>query len=257
MTYEKGSLYTLPLSQIHTDPDQPRKFLDPQALEELAASIKEHGVLQPVLFRQDAAGAAILVAGERRFQAAQMAGLESIPAVFVAGNHSEIALVENLLRQDLTAVEEAEALDRIMKEHGYKQEDLSRVIGKSQSTLSEILSLNRLPQEVRDDCRSNPSASRRALAEIAKSKQQRAMLTLYKKYKEKALSSEKIKQKARRDRRTASQQTADLITTVQTKLETLNVDQCAAEDRESICRALEKLKGIIEQKLTALSPAEI
>jgi ParB family chromosome partitioning protein len=123
--YEKGQFYQLELALLQADPNQPRKYLDPQALEDLAASIAQHGVLSPILFRLAPAGQApeahtgasdpplFVVAGERRCEAAKKAGLAEVPAILVEGRHGEIALVENLLRQDLTAVEEAEALDRL------------------------------------------------------------------------------------------------------------------------------------------------
>jgi ParB family chromosome partitioning protein len=94
--------------------------------------------------------------------------------------HAEIALVENLLRQDLTAVEEAEGLQALMVEQKYTQEQLGGIIGKAQNTLSEILSLNKLPQEIRDECRGDRTIAKNTLIEIAKSKQRRGMLTLYK-----------------------------------------------------------------------------
>ncbi|MCX5810566.1 MAG: ParB/RepB/Spo0J family partition protein, partial [Proteobacteria bacterium] len=189
-TYEKGKLYNIALSDLHPDPNQPRKFMDPTALEELTASIKQHGVLEPILFRQDTDGVLYVVAGERRFAAAQNAGMATIPAIFIEGNYAEISLVENLLRQDLTAVEEAEALKGLMDGQSYTQEQLAGIIGKATSTISEILSLNKLPQEVRDECRSDPAISKNILIEIAKSKQQRGMLSLYKKYKAQKLSKE-------------------------------------------------------------------
>jgi len=183
--YEKGKLYTLPTGEIQTDPDQPRKYLDPEALQELTASIAQHGILEPILFRQDEAGRLIVVAGERRLEAAKQAGLADVPAIFVEGSHAEIALVENLLRQDLTAVEEAEAMDRIMKVHGYTQETLAGVIGKARTTLNEILTLNRLPQEIRDECRNNPKITKTTLIEIARKKEVRGMTTAWRKYKDK------------------------------------------------------------------------
>ncbi len=250
--YQKGQLYLLPLQELHLDADQPRKYLDPQALNELAISIKKHGVLQPVLFRRNEAGEAILVAGERRVEAARIAELETIPAVFVQENHAEIALVENLLRQDLTAIEEAEALDRIIKVHGYKQEDLGKIIGKAQSTLSEILSLNRLPQVIRDECRSNRAISRRILTEIAKSKQQRSMLTLYKKYKERALSQDQIKKQARRQKKSTSEQAVSSINTFLLKLPALAIDRFTLEEKEVLISALTDLKAVIEKRLATL-----
>ena len=139
-TYKKGKLYDLPIIDLKTDPNQHRKSMDSQALEELVASIKTHGIIQPILFRVAADSPnLIIVAGERRFKAAQLTGLTTIPGICVEGNPSEIALVENLLRQDLTAVEEAEGLQSLMSEQKYTQEQLSGVIGKARTTLSEIL----------------------------------------------------------------------------------------------------------------------
>ncbi|MCX5841726.1 MAG: ParB/RepB/Spo0J family partition protein, partial [Deltaproteobacteria bacterium] len=135
VTYEKGKLYDLELSKLQTNPNQPRKYMDPTALEELTASIAKHGILEPILFRQEKE-ILYTVAGERRVEAAKKAGLAVIPAILVEGNHAEISLVENLLRQDLTAVEEAEALKALMDEEKYTQEQLSSIIGKAQNTLS-------------------------------------------------------------------------------------------------------------------------
>jgi len=179
-TYEKGKLYELSIIDLKPDPNQPRKSMDPIALEELAASIKTHGVIQPILFRVAADSPyLIIVAGERRYKASQQAGLLVLPGICVDGNPSEIALVENLLRQDLTAVEEAEGLQSLMNEQKYTQEQLSGVIGKARTTLTEILSLNKLPQEVRDDCRGDRLITRAALITIAKKKQERGMTTAY------------------------------------------------------------------------------
>jgi ParB family chromosome partitioning protein len=110
MNYEKGQLYHIPLSDLQPDPNQPRKFMDPQALDDLSASITAHGVLTPILFRiasqslpapegatAETPSSYWIVAGERRFEAAKKAGLTDIPAILVEGKTSEIALVENLL----------------------------------------------------------------------------------------------------------------------------------------------------------------
>ena len=105
VTYKKGKLYQLDMAQLQTDPNQPRKYLDPQVLDELAASIAQHGVLEPILFRvqtgEDDPGivspdSLFIVAGERRVEAAKKAGLTTIPAIFVEGNYAEIAIVEIL-----------------------------------------------------------------------------------------------------------------------------------------------------------------
>jgi len=144
--YIAGKLYQLDPREISLDRTQPRKYLDEQAMTELKTSIQKHGVLQPVLVRTGENGGLMLVSGERRYQASVAAGLATIPAIFIKGDPMEVAIVENLLREGLTAIEEAEAIDRLRNAHNYQLGDLSQVLGKTESTLSEILSLNRLPQ---------------------------------------------------------------------------------------------------------------
>jgi len=184
MTYERGKLYEVPVIDFKNDPNQPRKYMDPQGLEELAASIRTHGILEPVLFRSGDQGWVIIVAGERRLAAAKMAGLHVIPGICVEGNHAEIALVENLLRQDLTAVEEAEALKRLMDEQNYTQEQLAGVIGKPRTTINEMLLINRLPPEIRDECRGNTDIPKSDLVEISRKKQERGMRSAFEKLKD-------------------------------------------------------------------------
>jgi len=244
--YEKGKLYNIIIDDLHPDPNQPRKYMDPQALNELTASIKQHGILEPILFRQDTDGTLYIVAGERRIAAARNAYLESVPGIFVEGSHAEISLVENLLRQDLTAVEEAEALKRLMDEQKYTQEQLSRIIGKATSTISEILSINKLPQEIRDECRTDPTISKNILIEIAKGKQQRGMLSLYKKYKAKKLSKEQKKRVAK----SQSETVLTLMTDLTGKIGKLDVTQLADEEKESLRQALSALTQALEDKLS-------
>jgi ParB family transcriptional regulator, chromosome partitioning protein len=193
--YEKGKLYDVPINDLKPDPNQPRKSIDPEGQEEMNASVRTHGIIQPILFRQgfvtspsiqdQPQPALFVVAGERRLRAAQQCGLATVPGICVEGNFAEIALVENLLRQDLTAIEEAEALQRLMEEQKYSQEQLAGIIGKARQTINEILLVNRLPQEIRDECRGDRKISRASLIEIARKKQVRGMQTAYEKYKEK------------------------------------------------------------------------
>ncbi len=184
-TYEKNQLYSVPLAEIQADPGQPRKYMDPVALDELTASVAQMGIIQPVVCRQDPAmGLVYTVAGERRCAAARKAGLAAVPPIFIdGGNCAEVALVENLLRQDLTPVE-AEALQRLMDEHGYRQEQMGAVICRSQPTISESLSLNRLPKEIRDECRLDRTVPKNVLVVIARKKQERSMLTQFKQFRE-------------------------------------------------------------------------
>lgn len=145
------SLLELPLSAVEANPDQPRQFLDPKALEELAASIRENGVLQPILVRRTEPGRYTLVAGERRWRAAQLAGLDTVPAIVddtVDTDALILALVENIQRQDLTPLEEAHAYQRLV-ESGRTQEQIAKDVGKSRSAVSNALRLLQLPTPVR------------------------------------------------------------------------------------------------------------
>ncbi len=185
-TYEKGKLYHNSIIDFRPDPNQPRKVFDEAAMTELTDSIKKHGIIQPLLFQPADQGVLTVVSGERRLEAAKRAGILTLPSMMVDGDPAEIALVENLIRQDLTAVEEAEALKRLMNERNYNQEQLAGVINKARTTLNEILSLNNLPQEIRDECRGNRTVSRATLIDIARRKQERSMLSAWEDYKEKA-----------------------------------------------------------------------
>ena len=139
----------LPLREIEPDPGQPRKSFDEQALGELAASIAEHGLLQPVVVRPQLAGGYTIIAGERRWRAARMAGLTELPVIVreVTDEQAmELALVENLQRTDLDPVEEACGIRELMDRCGLTQEQAAQKLGKSRSALANSLRLLRLPE---------------------------------------------------------------------------------------------------------------
>src|SRR6266702_863204 len=148
-------LLSLPVEAVERNPDQPRKRFDDARLDELAASIRELGVVEPILVRRQGQRYRI-VAGERRWRAAQRAGLKEIPALVREASDAEsfrIALVENLQRADLNAIEEAEAYQALVDEHGLTQEAVAGKVGKERSTVANALRLLRLPEEVRDAVR--------------------------------------------------------------------------------------------------------
>ncbi len=149
------ALLSLPLEDVERSPQQPRKRFDEARLEELAASIRTHGVVEPILVRRHGQRYRI-VAGERRWRAAQRAGLKEIPALVreaTDGEAFEIALVENLQRADLNAIEEAEAYQALVAERGLTQEQVAERVGKERSTVSNSLRLLKLPEDVRDAVR--------------------------------------------------------------------------------------------------------
>ena len=244
--YKKGRLYALPIGDIQPDPNQPRKYFDQEGLSDLTRSIQDKGVIQPVICAQTETGEVCLVAGERRLRAAQAAGLTEIPALFVNDKPEEISLIENSLRQNLTAVEEAEAAGHLVDDLKYSREQLGKILGKKASTINDILSLNRLPPEIRDECRVNPACPRRVLVEIARKKQPRAMLTLYKKYKEKGLTSDEVRAEAKKEHtaKTLADQAAALLTGIaalHTRLEKIDWFALADEERSQIQGAFSAL----------------
>ncbi len=144
---DRGGVEQVNLEQLHVSPYQPRKRIDPEAIAELASSIAEKGVLQPLLVRPSETGYEI-VAGERRFRAAKQAGLSSVPVIVKNLNDQEtleIAIIENLQREDLNAVEEAMAFKKLM-EFGLSQEDVGKAVGKSRSAIANTLRLLQLPE---------------------------------------------------------------------------------------------------------------
>ena len=146
-----AKIETLPLREIEPDPDQPRKTFDEEALGELAASIAEHGLLQPIAVRPQGLGGYSIVAGERRWRACRMAGLTEVPVVVkdVSDEQAmELALVENLQREDLDPVEEAAGIRELMLRCDLTQEQAARKLGKSRSALANSLRLLSLPETV-------------------------------------------------------------------------------------------------------------
>ncbi len=152
-TVDSGGVVTLRLSQIEPNRDQPRKIFSEEALNELADSIREHGVLQPLLVRPLPGGSYQLVAGERRWRASRMAGLQEVPVVIREMDEEqamEIALIENLQREDLNAIEEATGYKQLMERYGMTQEQVAKRVGKSRPAIANALRLLNLPPKVMD-----------------------------------------------------------------------------------------------------------
>jgi ParB family transcriptional regulator, chromosome partitioning protein len=156
-TADQMATLDLPVDAIEPNPNQPRKAFDDVALGELSASLRRSGVLQPVIVRRTGTNRYQLVVGERRWRAAKLAGLTTIPAIVreVSDPESlELALVENILREDLNPMEEAEAYQRLLAEFGWTQEQLAERVGKDRSSVANCLRLLKLPVEIQADLRS-------------------------------------------------------------------------------------------------------
>ena len=250
--YQDGGFYNVDIDVILPNPHQPRQYFDPETLDDLCSSIRQKGVLQPILIRRDGRGKIFLVAGERRLRAAKKAGLETIPTILTKGNPVEISIIENLQRENLKPIEEAEALARMMQEYKYTQKKLAKAIGKSQPTISETLSLNRLPEEIKEEYR-RADISRRLLVEIAKQKTTGAMLKLFRKARDGKLKSDDVRHLAR-DRGERRQKTPLALATVKAtglarSLEKLDLGAAKEGEKLGLFKELRALGKTIEEIL--------
>src|SRR3990172_547671 len=171
---EEKHIQDLPVDAISSNPQQPRKDFNIKTLGELSESVKRSGVLQPVIVRKVGLGYELVI-GERRWRAAKMAGLEKIPAVVrdVSDKESiELALVENLLRENLNPIEEAEAYRKLLADFGWTQEELAQHVGKDRSSIANYLRLLKLPEVIQTDLRSGQLTMGHARALLALSSPQ-------------------------------------------------------------------------------------
>ncbi len=176
---DRPRIVEIALRDLHPNPDQPRKTFGEESLIELAASIERHGLIQPITVKHLDNGTYLLVAGERRFRAFERLGRPTIPAIVTMGDAEEIALIENIQREDLNPLEEAEALTRMMDRHNYTQEQLGQVIGKSQAAVSQVLGLLNLPETIKAEYHTAPRSSKSLLVEIAAMKSEAEQLRLW------------------------------------------------------------------------------
>ena len=150
-TQGSSSINEIPVSQIHANPDQPRRDFDPESLQELAESIREIGIIQPITLRKIAEGDYQIIAGERRFRAAGLAGLKTIPAYIRTADDENVmamALIENIQREDLNSMEVALACQNLLEVYNMTQEQLSSRIGKKRATIANYIRLLKLPAEI-------------------------------------------------------------------------------------------------------------
>ncbi len=174
----QGGVAEIPLGALTPNPQQPRRDFAESTLAELAESIRAKGVLQPVLVEEGTGGTYTIIAGERRVRAARLAGLQTIPAIirqFSSAEKLEIALIENIQREDLTPIEEAQAYRRLMEDAGLSQEEVALQVGKDRSTVANSLRLLKLPsamQEALDRGELSAGHARAILAVVSPADQQ-------------------------------------------------------------------------------------
>jgi len=173
-------LVELPLDHIDRNPNQPRKVFDADEMRGLADSIARHGLQQPITVSDSGGGRYLLVAGERRYRAHEMLGKPTIFALITDGDPDELALIENVQRVDLNALEMAEGYRRLIDRHGYTHEELGAVVGRSQADVSNTLALLSLSDEVRDEyLRHSSRISRWTLIEVARGRSAEEQMRLW------------------------------------------------------------------------------
>ena len=169
----------IPIDRLDANPDQPRTEIGD--LTELTASIKEKGVLEPLLVKPMSLGRWMIIAGERRWRSASAAGLTEVPCIEMDVDDSavaEIALIENMQRKDLTPWEEADGLRALCERFGYTHEDVARKVGKSRSTVTEALSIASIPDSIRQICRESEITSKSLLLQIVRQPDDESMRTM-------------------------------------------------------------------------------
>lgn len=188
----------IPINKIEPNPEQPRTEIGD--LSELTASIKEKGILEPLLVKPRDNGTYLIIAGERRWRAANLAGLREVPCIEFDFNDrevAEVALMENMQRKDLTVWEEADGLAALSEKYNYTHEQIAKKLGKSRSNVTETLTIAGLPKDIRTKCRTSDINSKSTLLEIARQFDEKGMHEFLDQISNKNLSVKKVQEIAR------------------------------------------------------------
>ena len=192
--FEIGKVYSIHLSKLMPNPAQPRKYFDEEEIKALATDIDANGLLQNITFTCHE-GKLIIISGERRVRAHKQLGKESIEGKYVDGDLLTLALMENILRSDLTAIEFAESVAALQKQKNCSSNDIAEIIGKKKSTTSEILKIASLPEEIRNDARTKPYMTRERLLKVARRKDADTQRKVYSKLRNMLENQSKIPRK--------------------------------------------------------------
>lgn len=186
------------IDKIDPNPSQPRREM--RGLDDLVVSIRERGILEPILVRPFGNSRFQIIAGERRYQAAKQVGLSMVPCVELEVDDRgclEISLVENLQRRDLTAFEEAEAITRLLEEFRYTHEQIAKKLGRSRTSITETLSLHRMPERVKEECRRADISTKSTLMEIVRQPSEEDMLALVRAIAYEQLTRDQVRERTR------------------------------------------------------------
>jgi len=252
--HRRTVLSLIPVSAIRPNPDQPRRHFDEEALNDLAESIRTRGLLQPIVVCRAGDGFELL-AGERRFRASQRAGLDRLPALIRDGDAKlEIALIENLQREDLTPLEEAEGLALLIERHGYTHREVADLLGKSRPYVSNTLALNRLPDSVKSDLHTEGRAvSRELLMGVARQENDEAALALWKRLKLDLMSVRRFR--AEREATTEARPALRDVVLAAKRLNRLlrrALHEEVPAETDQVARVLRRTESLVRRQLQAL-----
>lgn len=255
--HRRTVLTLIPVAAIRPNRDQPRRHFSDEALAELAESIRTRGLLQPIVVCRADEGYELL-AGERRFRASQRAGLDRIPALVREGDDRlEIALIENLQREDLTPLEEAEGLALLIERHGYTHREVADLLGKSRPYVSNTLALNRLPELVKSDLHTEGTVvSRELLMGVARQETDEAALALWKRLKLDLMSVRRFR--AERDETPVEQPPLRDVLLAAKRLNRLlrrALHEEVPNGTDQVARVLRRTESLVRRQLEALRAA--
>jgi len=256
---QRTVLTLVPIRDVRPNPDQPRKYFDEERLEELATSIRERGLLQPIVVRR-VDGGFELIAGERRLRAAQRAGIDRLPALLRdVDDPLELALIENLQREDLSPLEEAEALAALIERHDYSHAEVAQLIGKSRPYVSNTLAITRLPEAVKADLgRDGRAVSREVLMGVARADDPDAALALWRRVQLELLSVRRFREEkgGARPERPAVRDLLVSARRLNRALLRVLAEDIPAADASRVARILRRTMRLAGRQLASLASAK-
>ncbi len=249
-------LAAVAVAAVRPNPQQPRRHFDASALGELAVSIKARGLLQPIVVKREGNGY-LLMAGERRWRAAQLAGLETIPALVRDDDPLEIAMIENLQREDLTPLEEAEGLGQLIDQFGYTHDAVADLLGKSRPYVSNTLAMRRLPDDIKAQYHADPHVSREILIDIARaeSPERQAMLWRLAQLRKLSVRTFRAEAEGVSPATDSIRDLARLVRRLGRKLRTIDLATVAGDDRHHLERLLVHTRRRLDAALKTLTEA--
>ncbi len=217
--YREGVVYELLIKDIFSNPDQPRKEFNEEKLQELSNSIKKHGIIQPAVVQINK-NAFTLIAGERRLRAAKLAGVTTLSCIIKnTDKQAELALIENIQRENLKPIEEAEGYLKLKNNYNYTDDVISKIVGKSRNNITETLSLNKLPKLIKKECLC-VDISKRILIQLAREKDTEKAINHFNKIKSGTLDYDQLIKKVKK--RSKKKSTESPACKIVKKLESIN-----------------------------------